>query len=411
VQPSVNFQILDPDVIEDPYAFYRALVKESPVYRVPGTEVFLVSSWQLIHEVLKNQVDYSANLTGILISDEQGHPALFDLTQFGGTVDAIANADEPFHSVHRKMVLPQLNARKVTAMEEEVRGWAHDGVQRLVAAGKGDCVGELANAIPVKVMARLIGLPVEDVDQLLEWAFSGGDILAGTPNLKRMIELAASTGEMKAYLEKHFAAAQQSSASDGAGNVMAELVEGVRQGAISEQDAVAIIIVLVGAAGESTSSLVGSAIRILAENPQLQQRLRSQPELIGPYVEEVVRLESPFKGHYRAVLNETQLGGVTIPDSARVFLLWAAANRDPAVFSDPDQLDIERSNTNEHLGFGHGIHFCIGARLARMEAKLILEEMLKQTSSFGLDRQFPVKHVPSIFVRRLGQLHLELKAQ
>jgi cytochrome P450 len=269
----------------------------------------------------------------------------------------------------------------------------------------------LANAIPVKVMARLIGLPVEDVDQLLEWAFSGGDILAGTPNLKRMIELAASTGEMKAYLEKHFAAAQQSSASDGAGNVMAELVEGVRQGAISEQDAVAIIIVLVGAAGESTSSLVGSAIRILAENPQLQQRLRSQPELIGPYVEEVVRLESPFKGHYRAVLNETQLGGVTIPDSARVFLLWAAANRDPAVFSDPDQLDIERSNTNEHLGFGHGIHFCIGARLARMEAKLILEEMLKQTSSFGLDRQFPVKHVPSIFVRRLGQLHLELKAQ
>ena len=124
-----------------------------------------------------------------------------------------------------------------------------------------------------------------------------------------------------------------------------------------------------------------------------------------------MRLESPFKGHYRAALNETQLGGVTIPASARVFLLWAAANRDPAVFSDPDQLDMERSNNNEHLGFGHGIHFCIGARLARMEAKLILEEMLKQTSSFGLDRQLPVSHVPSIFVRRLGQLHLELKAQ
>ena len=409
-QPLINFQLLDPAVIEDPYPFYRALLCEAPVYQVPGTEVFLVSAWELIHEVLKNQTDYSANLTGILVTDEHGQPALFDLTRFGGSVDAIANADEPFHSVHRKLVLPQLNTRKVAAMEEEVRAWAIDGVQRLVAAGQGDCVGELANAIPVKVMARLVGLPVEDVDQLLSWAFSGGDILAGTPNLQRMIELGISTGEMRGYLQRHFEAAQLSH-FENPENVMAGLVEGVRQGVISEQDAVAITIVLVGAAGESTSSLVGSAIRILAQSPELQQQLRMQPALIERYVEEVVRLESPFKGHYRAVLKETQLGGVMIPESARVFLLWAAANRDAAVFNDPDRLDIERSNTNEHLGFGHGIHFCIGARLARMEAKVILNELLQQTSSFCLDGNYPVRHVPSIFVRRLSQLHLQLSAR
>ena len=166
VQPSIiNFDLLDPAVIEDPYPFYRALLNEAPVYQIPGTEVYFVSTWQLIHQVLKNQEDYSANLTGILVADSAGQSALFDLTQFGGTVNAIANADEPFHAIHRKLVLPQLNARKVAAMEEEVSDWAHRGVQKLVAAGQGDCVGELANSIPVKVMARLVGLPVEDVDQ------------------------------------------------------------------------------------------------------------------------------------------------------------------------------------------------------------------------------------------------------
>jgi len=410
VQPSSHYRFLDPDVIENPYPFYRALLRDAPVYQVPGTEVYLVSSWHLIHQVLKNQEDFSANLTGILVTDTTGQPVLFDLTQFGGAVDAIANADEPFHAVHRKLVMPQLNARKVSALGAEVRAWARDGVQRLVAAGQGDCVGELANAIPVKVMARLVGLPLEDVDQLLGWAFSGGDILAGTSTLARMVELGISTGEMSAYLKRHFEIAQQQPGSTSAHDVMGALVQGVRQSLIAPQDAVAIVVVLVGAAGESTSSLVGSAIRILAQDDALQQRLRQQPALLDRYIEEVVRLESPFKGHYRAVLKATQLGGITIPDTARVFLLWAAANRDPAIFSAPDQLDIERGNSHEHLGFGHGIHFCIGARLARMEARIILQELLGQTSRFSLDSAFPVRHVSSIFVRRLAQLHLQLSA-
>ena len=405
---SSHNQLLDPAVIENPYPFYHALLRDAPVYQVPGTEVFLVSSWHLIHEVLKNQEDFSANLTGILVTDTSGQPALFDLTQFGGAVNAIANADEPFHTVHRKLVLPQLNARKVAGLEAEVCSWARLGVQQLVAAGQGDCVGELANAIPVKVMARLVGLPIEDVEQLLGWAFSGGDILAGTATLERMMELGISTGELSAYLKRHFDRASQQGGVESPNDVMAELVNGVRQGLISPRDAVSIIIVLVGAAGESTSSLVGSAIRILAQDEALQQRLRLQPALIDRYIEEVVRLESPFKGHYRAVLRETQLGGVAIPDTARVFLLWAAANRDPAIFTDPDKLDLERHNTHEHLGFGHGIHFCIGARLARMEARLILRELLQATSRFSLDSAIHVRHVSSIFVRRLPALHLQL---
>lgn len=400
-----TYHLLDPAVIEAPYAFYRALLAEAPVYRVPGTEVFLVATSQLVHEVLANQDDYSANLTGVLIRGEDGEPALFDLSQFGGTVDAIANADEPSHSVHRRLVMPQLTARRVGELEGEVRDWARRGVATLLANGGGDCIGDLANAIPVMVTARLIGLPIEDVDQLLGWAFSGGEILSGTKSLAEMAQIGTATRAMSEYLADKLELASRDPA-ETPHDILAELASGIRRGSISEREAVGILVVLVGAAGESTSSLIGSGIRMMAESPSLQAQLRSEPALLPRFIEEVVRLEAPFKGHYRVVVNDTTLGGVRLPAQSRVFLLWAAANRDPSVFADPDKLDLKRRDGGEHLGFGHGIHFCIGARLARMEARIVFEELLAATGTFTVDR--PPRHLQSIFVRRLPELTLRV---
>lgn len=402
-----QFSLLDPAVIEDPYPFYRALLRHTPVYRVPDTPVYLVASHALVHAALRNTRAFSANLTGILITGESGAPELFDLTQFGGTVDALANADEPVHAVHRKLVLPSLNARSVAAMRDEVREWVRPRVAALLSAGGGDCLETLANPVPVMVMARLTGLPVTDVSRLLEWAFAGGDILSGTADLAKMSRLSASTAALADYLRHHLARAR--GAREGAAlSVIDALVAGEAAGLITEREAVSILIVLVGAAGESTSSLVGSAIRLLAQQPILQSRLRDAPELIERFVEEVVRLESPFKGHYRAVVEDASLGGADIPAGSRLLLLWAAANRDPTVFDAPDVIDLQRDNAAEHLGFGHGIHFCIGARLARMEACVILEELLGQTRGFSIEPGSVPRHVRSIFVRRLARLRLQM---
>jgi len=168
--------------------------------------------------------------------------------------------------------------------------------------------------------------------------------------------------------------------------------------------------VLAGAGGESTSSLTGSAVRILAEQADLQTRLRNDPSLIEAFVEEVVRLESSFRGHYRAVKRDTSLGGVPLPRGSRVYLLWSAANRDPELYDRPDEVDLHRKNPRDHLGFGKGIHFCVGARLARLEARVILEELLARTDSFELDPECPPEYVPSIFVRRHAHLTLQLLA-
>lgn len=405
----ITHQILDPEVIEDPYPFYKALLEEAPVYRVPGTPVYLVSSWDLIHQVLANQQDYSANLTGILMTSDDGKPTMFDLAAFGGTINAIANADEPFHAIHRRLVMPHLTARRVEALQAEVQQWAHEGVQALVESRGGDCATNLANPIPVRVTARLIGLPLGDVDKIMDWAFTGGEMLSGTATLQSLATAGASIERMRAYLRAHFGAALASAPVAEPTNLLQSLAIGVLEEQISEDDAIGILVVMVGAAAESTSSLMGSAIRILAQDMVLQSRLRRAPELIGQYLEEVVRLESPFKGHYREVTRDTHLGGIKLSEKARVFLIWAAANRDPEVFNQPDEIDINRGNINEHLGFGHGIHFCVGARIARMEAQEVVRALLSGTREFSLDPAHSVRHLSSIFVRRLPQLHLRVQ--
>jgi cytochrome P450 len=167
----------------------------------------------------------------------------------------------------------------------------------------------------------------------------------------------------------------------------------------------------VGAGAESTSALTGNAVRILAEAPELQNDLRSHPERIADFVEEVLRLESSFRGHYRHVNRDTKLGDVDLPAGSRLLLLWAAANRDPERFPSPDVVDLDRPNKREHLAFGRGIHFCVGARLARLEARVALEELLADTSSFAIDPERPARFVSSIFVRRHEVLDLVTTAR
>jgi cytochrome P450 len=400
------FDILDPATVDDPFPFFAALREHAPVYPVAETGIYLVSKRSLIEEALDRQDDFSANLTGVLMTGAHGEPQVFDLSIFGGTVDAIANADEPSHTIHRKLILPQVTPKGVAALEDTFREWAVELIDPLLARGGGDWIDAVANPLPTRAMALVVGLPLEDVDQLLAWAMTGTEILAGTTTLERIGKAAAETAGLTEYLGRHVQRGLAAPEDRPAAGVIGELARGVREGLISENDAVAILVVLVGAGGESTSSLTGSAVRALAEHPDLQNRLRATPERIPDFVEEVLRLEPSFLGHYRHVKRNTTLGGVELPEGSRILLLWAAANRDPSQFANPDSIDIDRPGLREHLAFGRGIHFCVGARLARLEARVILEELLSRTRSFALDPERPPHYVSSIFVRRHADLAL-----
>ena len=161
------------------------------------------------------------------------------------------------------------------------------------------------------------------------------------------------------------------------------------------------------AGNETTTSAIGSALRLLLENPDVEARIRADGALLEPFLEEVLRLESPLHGHFRLVRRDTEVAGVPLPQGSRVMLLWGAANRDGDEFPNPDAIDLARRNAKAHLAFGLGIHHCIGAALARLETRVVLETLLARTSALRLaDRK--ITHVSSLLVRSLAALPVEL---
>jgi cytochrome P450 len=397
-------ELFSPSAIEDPYPLYARLRKDRPLSRVAETGVHLVASWDLIEEALGRDADFSAHLTGVLMRDEHGEPSVFDLRQ-GAPSQVIATADEPRHAVHRAIAQPRLAASQAAKLEAPIRSWARSSVREWLAGGAGDFV-PLAELIPARVVAEVLGLPSGDVTRFRTWAMMGGDILAGDVDQARLIRLSVETEKMLQYLGEHLDEARRKPRPEVDAPLFHALARGVEAGDLDRDEAIGIASVMFGAGGESTAALIGSVARWLAENPDLASQLRQNPALVSLFVEEVLRLQPPFNFHYRVVLRECELGGFTLRQGDRLMLLWASANRDAARLAEPDALRLDRRHPKNHLGFGRGSHFCIGAPIARLEARVVCEELLAATDSISLSETSPHVYANSIFTHRLERLPL-----
>ncbi len=400
-------ELLSKAVIDNPYPFYETLVSEKPLSQIGESGVHIVANWALNEEALQRETDFSANLTGVLCRGPDGEPTCFDLPSTGsGAANVIATADEPRHKVHRDLIQPRFTGR-IAEMETLIRQWTRDSLELLIRAGGGDVV-PTSERVPALIVAHLLGLPMADVDDFRIWAMMGGDILAGDIGEDTLVKLARETGRMAIYLGEHFdhAATNPDPAPDTP--LMHALARGVADNTISHDEALGIATVLFGAGGESTAALIGSCIKWLAEDSTTAARLRADSALIPRFVEEVVRLQTPFKFHYRVVTTDCQLGGYTLSRGDRLMLSWAAANRDPAMFDRPAEMLLDRKHSKQHMSYGRGAHFCIGAVLARLEARIMVEELLAATNSIELSKSEPPVYAKSIFIRRLDELSLAL---
>jgi cytochrome P450 len=391
------------DALQDPYPLYDRLRVAGPVHRIGESGFHLVCDWAAINDAINRPGDFSANLTATMTFTADATVVPFEMDGLGGATHVLATADDPAHAVHRKMLVHQLAAKRIRAMESFVaetfdRLWTEN-----LRDGRIEWMGTLANRLPMMVVAQLIGVPAEDVDQLVRWASASTQLLDGLVDQEQLAASGVAAMELANYIHGHFELA----AADPQDNLLGSLATACGTGELDELTAQVMMIILFSAGGESTGSLLGNSMGILATRPDIQRQLREKPDLLGPFIEEALRFEPPFRGHYRHVVADTTLGGMDLPAGSRLLLLWGAANRDPAQFDAPHEFRLDRPGSKGHITFGKGAHFCVGAALARLEAQIVLRTAFDRTSRIEAVDVGP--WLPSVLVRRREYLQLAVQ--
>jgi cytochrome P450 family 144 len=266
---------------------------------------------------------------------------------------------------YRKAVFPELVARRMLTLEEDIRALCATAIGDALRDDPFEFMSTVGNVVPITVVAKLIGFRDINRAQLLEAAFDSTAMIGGTMTFDRLNELVSRTGVIQEWIRGQIAGTTEED-EDG---ILVAVRRALDSGTLEEGEVVIILHTLLSAGGETTSSLVGSAVRLLADDQDLQQLLREQPRLIDTFVEEALRLESPFRQQMRSIPRDTTLGGVDVPAGSTAVLLFGSANRDPAQFDNPDVVDLTRGSPRRHLAFGHGIHYCVGAALASPASK------------------------------------------
>jgi cytochrome P450 family 144 len=396
-------QFFGTEALQDPYPLFDRMRAEAPVHRVGNSAFYAVCAWDAVLEAVDRVEDFSSNLTATMVYHDDGTVSPFDMAPLGGAAHALATADDPAHAMHRKILLPHLSAKRVRIIEKFAAQTADYLWERHLHHGQIEWMSAMANRLPMMVVARLLGLPDGDVDKLIRLGYATTTLLDGivTPD-----QLEAATGaaiELSAYVLDHF----EKATTNAENGLIADLAARCASGELEQLPALGIMLTLFSAAGESTASLLGSAVWILADRPEVQKQVRENPELLGVFIEETLRFEPPFRGHYRHVWRDTTLAGVEVPTDSHLLLMWGAANRDPVHFEEPNEFRLDRSGAKGHLTFGKGVHFCVGAALARLEAQIVLRMLLERTT--WIDAVDVGEWLPSILVRRRKRLGISVR--
>lgn len=397
--------LLDPKVIDDPHAFYDSVRSAAPVWLVPDHNLVVVTSFAAISEAVSRPDDFSSNIRGLVYRGADGSPSVTPYGDVG--TDVLATADPPLHTLHRSTVFPELVNRRMRELRSEVEDISAAHLGPALDARSFDFMTRVANAVPIRVVSRLIGWQDEDPDELLAAAFASTEILAANHSIEEIHSAVERTAAVAGWIAAQLDTAIAEPPDEGLLGVIARAVASEQ---IDYAAGLIMMHTLLSAGGESTTSLLGNAVHLLATEPELQDRLRSEPELRTPFIEETLRLESPFRYHLRHAQRTCELQGTVVPEGATVLLMWGAGNRDPEEFDRPNDVVLDRRGARHHLGFGRGIHLCVGAPLARLEAEVILGQLLDRTSRFELDASSPALRESSLMVRRFASLPIVVES-
>jgi cytochrome P450 len=377
---------------EDPFPVYRRLRDEAPVYRNDAIGFFALSRHADVLAAMKDFERYSS-ADGVSLEPQASR----------GGADAVMSflaMDPPRHTRMRALVSRGFTPRRVAALEPRIRELALHYLAPFAERGACDFIRDFAARLPMDVVSEMLGVPAADRDGLRAWADTVVHREEGVVGVPAAGMQAA--GNLLRYFVALVAERRRAPRDDLTGALIAAEIDGDR---LSDREIVGFLFLMIIAGNETTTKLLGNALYWLWRNPAERERVRSDPGLIPRWVEETLRYDNSTQALARTLTRDTELHGEKLRAGERGFLLVGSANRDERAFEDPDRFDVLR-NTSASLAFGHGTHFCLGAALARLEARVALEEVWRRMPSYEIDPARLVR-VHSINVRGFASMPIE----
>ena len=356
---------------EDPYPVYRALREEAPAYFNEERDFWAYSRYDDVLQAFRDPVTYS-NKRGVSIDE------VADAEQ----VMSVLGMDPPEHGRVRALVSRGFTPRRVSDLEPGIRALATHYIDEFIEAGSCDFIDEFAGKLPMDVISEMLGVPSPDRDELRIWA----DLVLHRDEGSSVVppEGKAAAARLIAYFANHVDERRRRPGEDDLTDALiAAEVEGER---MSDREIIAFLFLMVIAGNETTTKLLANALYWISKNPEQRAQLDADPSLISGWAEETLRYDPSSQLIARTTTCPVELHGRKIPEGARVALLIGSANRDERVFGEPDGYTIDR-NTSQSLAFGQGTHFCLGASLARLEARVSLEEVHRRIGNFEIHEE------------------------
>jgi cholest-4-en-3-one 26-monooxygenase len=378
-----------------PYEYFRMLRREAPVCwhaEKDGPGHWAVTRYEDLKHVSRNPMLFSSWLGGSTLRDIPGD-------RLALTRAIMLNMDPPQHVKYRRLVQKGFTPRMVAMLTPHVRELAHAIIDKVAQRGECEFVSEVASELPMQVICQMVGVPEEDWHAIYE--LSNKLVGFDDPDYQTSIEDGQRAAmEMFQYAAKLAELRRAEPRDDLATALMAGEVDGEQ---LSDLDFNSFFMLLAVAGNETTRTATTHGARLLAEHPEQRQRLLRDPSLIPCAIEEILRVSSPLNHFRRTASQDTEIGGVRVREGDKVTMWYPSVNRDEAVFRDPDAFDVGRS-PNEHLAFGVGEHFCLGASLARLELVILFEALLQRMPDITLVGK--PKRLRSNFVNGVKEMHV-----
>ena len=397
------FNPLQSPYLENPYPLYARAQREAPIFFSPLFDTWVVTRYEDVRAILHDPKRFSSSYR--FRTPANPTPEVLDvLARLPPEVGLLVNEDPPGHKRTRALVSKAFMPRQVARMEARIYDIAHDLIDQVHEVGCADLVRQYTYPLPMRVLLEFLGLPVEDADFIKQWC--NDHMLLSAPGIGAAQQLRSAQTEVafSHYIETLIAARQCHPQADVLSTLIHARIESERP--LDEGELHALVEQLLFAGHETTTNLLSNTCYALLRDPVQWRALHHDPTLIPRVVEEGLRYEAPVHGMFRTTTEAVEMHGVTLPAGARVFVVFGAANRDERIFTHPDRFDLWRPNVDKHLGFGHGIHHCLGAPFVRLEARIALEVLVQRLPDVHLVPAQAITYLPNLLNRALQHLQV-----